>query len=96
MGSKYATQEGLYGHQKKEKHLFDVEDLVNVLNSMWTEDDSVFIYKCMRVQMSFLFLVYCFTGARVGIFLDNAEAQVQREDGQIDTLVFQGLTWTVR
>jgi hypothetical protein len=59
---------------------------------MWTEDDSVFIHKCVRVQMSFLFLAYCFTGARVGAFLHNAKAQVQQEDGQIDTLVFQGLT----
>ena len=46
-GSSYiTTNEG-------EKHLFDVDDLVNVFVSLWTEDDSVFIHEIIRDQITF-------------------------------------------
>jgi hypothetical protein len=49
----------------------------------------------MRVQLTFLLLAYCFSGARIGAFLPNSKAEVKREDGQIDRLLFEGLTWKV-
>jgi hypothetical protein len=46
--------------------------------------------------MTFLILEYCFTGARVGAYLENKVAEVERPEGQMDKLVFEGLTWRVR
>ena len=69
---------------------------MNVIVTLWTEDDSIFIHECMRVQMTFLILAYCFTGARVGAYLENGVAEVKRPDGKVDKLVFKGLTWKVR
>ena len=43
--------------------------------------------------MIFLFLFYCFTGARVGAFLHNGKAEVRRKNGGIDKLMIEGLTW---
>jgi len=50
----------------------------------------------MRIQITFLFLAYCFSEARIGAFLHNGKAEVKGEDGQLDRLVFEGLTWRVR
>jgi hypothetical protein len=80
----------------RDKYLFDVDDLVNVLFTLWTEDDSVFIHECMRVRVTFLLLAYCFTGARIGAFLHNGKAEEKRKDGKVDKLMFEGLTWKVR
>jgi hypothetical protein len=88
-------KQGYTTTKKRDEHLFDVDDLVNVLISLWTEDNAVFIHECMRVQMTFLLLAYCFTGARVGAFLHNDKAEVRREDRQVDKLVFERLTWKV-
>lgn len=48
----------------------------------------------MRVQMTFLLLIYCFTGPRVGAFLQNCKGGMEQRIGD-DTVVFQGLTWKV-
>lgn len=77
--------------KKREKRNFDVDDLVNVLVSLWTEDDSVFIHEVMGDQITFLLLAYCFLGARIGAFLHNGKAEVKGEDGKLDTLVFEGI-----
>jgi hypothetical protein len=69
---------------------------MNVFDSLWMEGDSVFIHEAMRIQITFLLLAYCFSGARIGAFLHNGKAEVKGEDGQIDRLVFEGLTWKVR
>ena len=82
--------------KKREKNLFDIDDLVNVLFSLWTEDDFVFIHEVMRIQITFLLLAYYFSEARIGAFLHNGKAEVKGEDGQLDRLVFKGLTWRVR
>jgi len=50
----------------------------------------------MRVQMTFLFLAYCFTGARVGAYLHNSKTKMKSPDGKVDKFVFEGLTWKVR
>lgn len=89
-------KQGYTTTKKRDKYLFNVDDLVNVLVSLWTEDDPIFIYEGMRLQISFLLLSYCFTGARVGAFLHNGKAEVKRKDGRVDKLVFKGLTWKVR
>ena len=52
---------------------------MNILISCWTEDDSVFIDEYIRVQIIFLLLIYCFTGARIETFLENDKAEVQRK-----------------
>jgi hypothetical protein len=65
---------------------------VNVLVSLWTEDDSVFIHEVMRDQITFLFLAYCFSGARIGASLHNGKTEVKGRDGQVDRRVFEGLT----
>ena len=76
--------------------MIDVDDLVDALNTLWTEADSVFIHEMMRVQVTFLLLLYSDSGARLGAFLENGMAAVKRKDGQKDTLMFEGLTWKVR
>jgi len=76
--------------------LFDVDDLVNILVFLWTEDDLVSIHECMRDQITFLILVYCYSGARSGALLYNGKAEVRRKDGQIDKLAFEGLAWRLR
>lgn len=53
------------------------------------EDDFIFSHECMRDQMIFLILAYCFTGARVGAYLDNGETVVKRPDGKTDKLQFE-------
>jgi hypothetical protein len=63
--------------EKREKPLFDVDDLVNGLFSLWTEDNSISIHEVMRVQITFLLLAYRLSGARMGAFLHNGKAQVK-------------------
>ena len=75
--------------------MIDVDELVDALNTLWTEADSVFIHEMMRVQLTFLLLLYSDSGARLGAFLENGMAAVKRKDGQQDTLVFEGLTWKI-
>jgi len=82
--------------KKAERPCFDVDDLVNILDSLWTDDDSIFIHVVMRTQITFLLQAHCFSGARIGAFLHNSTAEVKGKDGQIDRLVFEGLTWKVR
>jgi hypothetical protein len=76
--------------------LIDVDDLMDALNTLWTEADSVFIHEMMRVQVTFLLLLYSDSGARLGAFLENGVAAVKRKDGQKDKLMFEGLTWKVK
>ena len=64
--------------------------------TLWTEADSVFIHEMMRIQVTFLLLLYYDSGARLGAFLENGMAAVKRKDGQKDTLMFEGLRWKVR
>jgi hypothetical protein len=90
------VKQGYTTTERREKRNFDVDDLVNVLDSLWTEDDSVFIHEVMRDQITFLLLAYCFSGARIGAFLHNGKAEVKGTDGKVDRLMFKGLTWKVR
>jgi hypothetical protein len=69
---------------------------MNILDSLWTNDDSIFIHEVMRTQITFLLQAYYFSGARIGAFLHNGTAEVKGKDGQIDRLMFKGLTWKIR
>jgi hypothetical protein len=89
------VKEGYATTKKREKHNFDVDDLMNVFNSLWTEGGSIFIHEVMRIRITFLLLAYCFSGTRIRAFLYNGKAEVKGENGQIDRLVFKGLTWKV-
>lgn len=52
----------------KEKHLWTQADLNKIFLALWTSDDLVFIPERYRVQFTFIFLLYCWTGARIGAF----------------------------
>jgi hypothetical protein len=66
---------------------------VNILDSLWTEDDSVLIHEVMKAQIMFLIPAYYFSEARIGAFLHNGTAEVEQKDRQTDRLLFEGLTW---
>ena len=51
---------------KRPKHNFSVADLKRVLVTLWTKDDLIFIPERYRLQFTFIFRVYCWTGARLG------------------------------
>jgi hypothetical protein len=53
---------------KRPKHNFSVVDLTRVLVTLWTKDDLIFISERYRLQFTFIFRVYCWTGARLGAF----------------------------
>lgn len=50
------------------KHNFFVADLTRVLVTLWTNDDLIFIPERYRLQCTFIFRVYCWTGAKLGAF----------------------------
>jgi len=55
-------------HIEKPKHLFTKRDARRVLRTPWTEDDPIFIPQCYRVQFHYIFLEFCWTGARLSAF----------------------------
>jgi hypothetical protein len=71
-------QQGYTTTVKREKRLFDIDDLVNILFCLWTEDDSIFVHEMMRVQLTFLLRAYCSSGARIGAFLHNGTAEMKQ------------------
>jgi hypothetical protein len=62
------TSEGIVIHKRNEKHLFTQKDLNNIFLVLWTNDDLVFIPERYPIQFTFIFLVYCWTGARISVF----------------------------
>lgn len=61
-------EEGLVVNVKRKKHNFTQKDLDCVFTSLWTQNDPIFIPERYRLQFTFIFLVYCWTGARLGAF----------------------------
>jgi hypothetical protein len=53
---------------RRPKHLFTERDLNRLLRTPWTEDDPIFIPQRYRIQFHYIFLEYCWTGARVFAF----------------------------
>ncbi|KAH0543790.1 hypothetical protein FGG08_001972 [Glutinoglossum americanum] len=62
------TKEGVIVNKRRPKYLFGKEDLTEVLLTLWTKDDLIFIHERSRIQFTFIFHVYCWTGARLGAF----------------------------
>lgn len=66
------VEEGLVVNKKKAKQLFTHHDLTRVLVTLWTEVDLGYIHERHRVQFTFIFRMYCWTGARIGAFLKGS------------------------
>ena len=60
--------ESLVCNQHREKNNFNNEDATRLLRTVWTKDDLIYIPERYRIQFTFIFNVYCWTGARVGAF----------------------------
>ena len=65
------VKEGYTTIKKRDKHLFDNDDLECCIISLWTEPDHVFIHEVMRSQLTFLTMTYCYSRAGVGAFVYN-------------------------
>jgi Protein of unknown function (DUF3435) len=65
---KVLTVEGLVVNVHQPKHNFTNTDLTRILLALWTQDDLIFIPERYRVQFTFIFRVYCWTGARLSAF----------------------------
>jgi hypothetical protein len=78
--------------KNRNKFLFDVNDFVNVVVTTWIKNDSEFFHECMRVQMTFFILLYCFTNARIETFLRNDKKSVEQKTNENEKMMFQNLT----
>ena len=56
---------------KRPKHLFTERNLHRLLQTAWTQDDLIFVAERCRIQFTFTFLEFCWTGARLGAFFDG-------------------------
>jgi hypothetical protein len=54
---------------KKEKFLFTVHNFLHLHHSNWTLSDPVFIHGRVLTQMTFLYQIGLFSGARIGAYL---------------------------
>ena len=55
-------------NKHRPKHNFAAHDLTRLLRALWIQDDPIFIPERYRVQFTFIILVFCWTGARIGSF----------------------------
>jgi hypothetical protein len=53
---------------RRPKHPFTERDARRLLRTPWMQDDPIFVPECYRIQFNFIFLEYCGTGARLGVF----------------------------
>ena len=60
------TVEGLMVNTRRPEYNFTVRGLDRILLTLWTQDDWIFIHGWYRLQFTFIFRVYCWTGARLG------------------------------
>lgn len=65
---KVLTVEGLVVNKRLLKHNFTSRDLNRILLLLWTQDNLIFIHERYRIQFTFIIRVYCWTGARLGVF----------------------------
>lgn len=73
---KTLVKEDIIKNKKHAKHMFTHCDLTNIIVSMWTDDDPVFIHERHRIQMTFAILIYCYSGARIGVFIPIHQKQM--------------------
>lgn len=62
------TAEDLVVNKRREKHLSTLCDLTQILLTLWTRDDLIFIHERCRIQFTLILRMYCWTGARLGAF----------------------------
>ncbi|KAI9770979.1 MAG: hypothetical protein M1840_002683 [Geoglossum simile] len=72
------TKEGIIEDKKRPKNLFSKRDLIELLISIWTLDDPMFIHERNRVQLTFTILIFCFSGARISAFIPNTDKAKDR------------------
>lgn len=65
-------EEGDIVNECKPKYNFTKEDLDVILLTLWTRKDLIDISENEKVEFTLLIHVYCWTGARLGAFLDGA------------------------
>ncbi|KAL2046204.1 hypothetical protein N7G274_001651 [Stereocaulon virgatum] len=78
------TKERLVVNKKKPKHLFGRKELVQFTITVWTVNDDHFIHPRNKVQIPFSIAVFCWTGARTGVFFpkkkDDSKKSLQYRD----------------
>jgi len=60
-----------FSRVRRPKHLFTERDARRLLRTPWTEDDPIFIPERYRIQFHYIFLEFCWTGARLGAFFTD-------------------------
>jgi hypothetical protein len=65
------TKDGVIEDKKRPKNIFSKRDLIELLVSIWTLDDPMFIHERNRVQLTLTILIFCFSGARIGAFIPD-------------------------
>jgi hypothetical protein len=54
---------------KRDKYLFTVSNFLHLNHSNWTLDDPIFIHGRVKGQMTFLYQIGLFSGARLGAYV---------------------------
>jgi hypothetical protein len=54
--------------KKYPKHNFGLEEFKNFNTTFWTTDEGIFVHPRNKVQIPFIFSVFCWTEARIGAF----------------------------
>lgn len=65
------TKNSVIKDKKRLKNIFFKCNLIELLISIWTLDDSMFIYKCNKVQLSLTILIFCFSNIRISAFISD-------------------------
>ena len=60
--------EGFVVQGHRPKHNFRLCDLDRNLLTLWTKDDLIHIPERYRIQFTYIFRVFCWTGARLNAF----------------------------
>ena len=81
--------------EKRDKDLFDDEDLDNCVTSLWTNPDVFLMHEEMRSQITLLTQAYLFSGARIGAFVHGFPGEVKTTDGNMVNVTFKGLILAV-
>ena len=68
-------EEGLVINKHKAKYLFGEKELRNFNTTFWTVDEARFVHPRNKVQIPFIIVVFCWTGARIGAFFPDRHNQ---------------------
>jgi hypothetical protein len=62
------TKEGIVVIKHSDKHNLQCVDATRLLRVLWTKDDLIYIPERYRIQATWVFDLYCWTGARLSAF----------------------------